>query len=152
MATVAKVEEKERMAPAEPGQMAMVWKRFRKHKLGLLGLVTLVLLILSVTFVPMLLPFNYDQIDDAAATVDIVANPLVTTAHKPMLWQSPAEIRDYTKPFVPGEPPPMVANGTAVKIRSIWEKDLKVIYNIKRIKNIATGTATDNRCLASFKF
>jgi peptide/nickel transport system permease protein len=58
MATVAKVEE--RLAPAEASQLAVTWKRFRKHRLGTLGLIVLTLLILSVIFVPMISPFEYD--------------------------------------------------------------------------------------------
>jgi len=58
--TAAKIEE--RLAPAEPGQLAATWKRFRKHKLGLIGLGTLSTLILLCIFVPLLSPYKFDEI------------------------------------------------------------------------------------------
>jgi peptide/nickel transport system permease protein len=91
MATAAKVEDRERMAPAEPGQMALVWRRFRKHKLGLIGLVTLSILVVSVVVVPMLLPFNYEQIDEGALSID----PVTNTAFKPMWFSSPMTVTTY---------------------------------------------------------
>lgn len=63
MATALKVEE--RLAPAEPSQLALTWRRFRKHRLGLTGLFVLSLLIASAIIVPMLLPFTYDDVGDA---------------------------------------------------------------------------------------
>ena len=85
MATAVKAEERERMAPAEPGQMALVWRRFRKHKLGLIGLITFTLIVLSCIFVPMILPFNYEQIDEGALLLD----PVTNTVFKPMGYTSP---------------------------------------------------------------
>jgi peptide/nickel transport system permease protein len=91
MATAVKAEDRERMAPAEPSQMALVWKRFRKHKLGLTGAITLILMVLSVIIVPMILPFEYDQQDNASMTIDPVKNTIV----KPMWYTSPPTVTTY---------------------------------------------------------
>jgi peptide/nickel transport system permease protein len=88
MAAVAKVEE--RLAPRESSQLAATWKRFRKHRLGLAGLVTLTLLVLSVIIIPILSPFEYDQIDAMALVPD--SRYPATEAnfqYKPAMWDSP---------------------------------------------------------------
>ncbi len=59
----------DRLAPAEASQLAVTWKRFRKHRLGLIGLVTLILLVASVIVVPMLTSF---QVDDVGAVEDFL--------------------------------------------------------------------------------
>lgn len=82
MATMAKVEE--RLAPAETSQMAMTWRRFRKHKLGLVGFVTILLLVLSVIIVPMISAYKYDQVDALALLPDATGS-----SFKPMFWTSP---------------------------------------------------------------
>lgn len=87
--TVAKLEE--RLAPAEPSQLLLTWRRFRKHKLGVLGMVTLTILVLSCIFVPIIMEatygFTYESIDDYALTmVDVNGN---TTPTKPMFFQTP---------------------------------------------------------------
>jgi peptide/nickel transport system permease protein len=66
MATVAQVQEEQRLAPDEASQLVTTWRRFRKHRLGLIGLVTLTLLMLSVVVVPMISPFTYDGINEAS--------------------------------------------------------------------------------------
>ncbi len=82
MATMAKVEE--RLRPAEPSQLSMTWRRFRKHKLGLTGLITLLLLVLSVIFVPIFSAYKYDQVDALALIPDDTGS-----SFKPMFWTSP---------------------------------------------------------------
>ena len=91
MAIAVKVEDKERMAPAEPSQFALVWRRFRKHKLGLTGAITLILLVLSVIFVPLFVPFSIDYIDNGALTV----HPMKNTVVKNMWWTSPITVPTY---------------------------------------------------------
>lgn len=83
MATMAKVEE--RLAPAETSQVAMTWRRFRKHKFGLIGFFTITLLIISVIVIPMLSAYQYDQIDALALMPDATGS-----SFKPMFWTSPA--------------------------------------------------------------
>src|SRR4029079_768738 len=71
MAVAARTRAVEQLAAApERGQLAQMWLRFRRHKLGLAGLITLTLLTLSVIFVPMISPFQYDQIDPEALVPD----------------------------------------------------------------------------------
>ncbi len=54
MSTAVKAIDAERLAPAEQSQLAVTWKRFRKHKLGLTGLITLSILVVSVIIIPFL--------------------------------------------------------------------------------------------------
>src|SRR5689334_13896983 len=44
MATTTTEIGAERLAPAEPGQLIVIWRRFRKHKLGLVGFFTLLIM------------------------------------------------------------------------------------------------------------
>jgi hypothetical protein len=89
MAAVARTDE--RLAPAEPGQLAQTWRRFKKHRLGLTGLVTITLLVVSVIVIPMLSPFAYDELDPEALVPDsrpgrgLEAN----FAYKPAMWDAP---------------------------------------------------------------
>ncbi len=83
MATAVKVEE--RLAPAETSQLAMTWRRFRKHRLGLIGLVTLTLLILSVIIIPELLSYKYNEVDILA----LMPTADSETVFKPMFWSPP---------------------------------------------------------------
>src|SRR5215212_10200711 len=48
----------EHLAPAEPGQIAIVWRRFRKHKLGLVGFFTLLTMTLLCVFAPFVSPHD----------------------------------------------------------------------------------------------
>src|SRR5438270_10933923 len=64
MATAVRTEE--RLAPAEESQLAVTWRRFRKHRMGLLGFFTLLLLVLSCIILPIVSPFNFDEINDAS--------------------------------------------------------------------------------------
>lgn len=61
---VTAVKQEERLAPAEPSQLVVTWRRFRKHRLGLIGMITLILLGISVIIVPILSPFAYDTPND----------------------------------------------------------------------------------------
>src|SRR5437868_5116732 len=63
------VGTQERLAPAEAGQLAVTWKRFRKHRLGLIGLFTPIVLVSSVILVPILSPFDQAAINDATPFV-----------------------------------------------------------------------------------
>ncbi|HEY0068724.1 MAG TPA: ABC transporter permease [Chloroflexia bacterium] len=89
MATMAKVEE--RLAPAEQSQLSMTWRRFRKHRMGLIGLVTITILVLSVIIIPLVSPYQYDQIDPYALVPDsrLPAAAQMTT-FKPMMWTAPS--------------------------------------------------------------
>src|SRR5207247_11080726 len=82
MATVAQVEE-QRLAPAEAGQLAVTWKRFRRHRLGLLGFFTLILLVLSSIVVPMISGYDPNRPDGEALIGDEGGNVI-----KPALWTS----------------------------------------------------------------
>lgn len=64
MATVVQADqaERERLAPAEAGQLAVTWKRFRRHRLGLLGMFTLSTLIVLCIVIPFISPYKYDEI------------------------------------------------------------------------------------------
>ncbi len=90
MATVAKLEE--RLAPAEPSQLALTWRRFRKHKLGVLGMLTLLILVLSCIFVPIVMEatygFTYESIDDEALILTDFAGKGNMTPTKPMFYQT----------------------------------------------------------------
>jgi len=62
MATVVQTGERERLAPAESSQLAVTWKRFRRHRLGLVGAITLVTMIVLCIVVPIISPYQYDQV------------------------------------------------------------------------------------------
>jgi peptide/nickel transport system permease protein len=62
MATVAQAQDRERLAPAEAGQLAVTWKRFRRHKLGVVGLFTLTTLITLCIVIPFVSVYKYDEI------------------------------------------------------------------------------------------
>ena len=89
MAAVARTED--RLAPAEPGQLAATWRRVKKHRLGLTGLVTLTLLVISVIVVPMLSPFTYDELDPEALVPDSRPGRGLESnyQYKPAMWDAP---------------------------------------------------------------
>ncbi len=89
MATAVKVQEK--FAAAEPSQLALTWRRFRKHRLGLIGFFSLILLVLSVIFVPVITGWSIDGIDDPA----LLGQP----PFKPAFWVSPTHKGEYTDQF-----------------------------------------------------
>jgi len=62
MATVAQTAERERLAPADSSQLAVTWKRFRRHKLGVLGMITFITLVGLCIVVPFVSPYQYDQV------------------------------------------------------------------------------------------
>jgi len=88
-ATTANVQE--RMAPAEPSQLVLTWRRFRKHKLGVIGLVTLTTLVLACIFVPIIMEatagFTYEAIDNVALTPVITPDGNVSST-KPMFYNT----------------------------------------------------------------
>jgi peptide/nickel transport system permease protein len=87
MAT-ADVKVQERLAPAEPSQLAVTWKRFRKHRLGVVGLYSLIIIILACVFVPIIMQamtgITYETIDDQALLPEIVNGNVTST--KPMFY------------------------------------------------------------------
>ncbi len=89
MATTA-VRLDELTAPAEPSQLVLTWRRFRKHKLGVLGMATLIILVLSCIFVPIIMEattgFTVEYIDDEALLPAIVNGNITST--KPMFYSS----------------------------------------------------------------
>jgi peptide/nickel transport system permease protein len=89
MAAVARTEE--RLAPAEPGQLAATWNRFKKHRLGLTGFATITLLVISVIVVPMISPFTYDELDPEALVPDSRPGRGLegNFAYKPAMWDAP---------------------------------------------------------------
>jgi len=89
MAAVARTEE--RLAPAEPGQLAATWNRFKKHRLGLTGFATITLLVISVIVVPMVSPFAYDELDPEALVPDSRPGRGLegNFSYKPAMWDAP---------------------------------------------------------------
>lgn len=53
----------DQLAAAEPSQISIIWRRFRKHKLAVFGLITLIAMFLACIIVPMISGYAYDQID-----------------------------------------------------------------------------------------
>ena len=90
MATTA-VRAEERLAPAPESQLAVTWRRFRRHRLGLIGLFTLIFLVLACILGPIIMEqttgFTYESIDDAAMMPTIVEGNFTTT--KPMMYAAP---------------------------------------------------------------
>ena len=66
MATSSTAIDAERLAPAEPSQLAVTWRRFRKHKLALLGLTTLVVMAVLIVLAPLFLPYKPETLDLSA--------------------------------------------------------------------------------------
>jgi peptide/nickel transport system permease protein len=51
----------ERLASVEMSQAGLIWRRFRKHRLGVIGLTVLTLVVLSVIIVPIITPFDISK-------------------------------------------------------------------------------------------
>jgi peptide/nickel transport system permease protein len=66
MATTSTAIDSERLAPAEPSQVAVTWRRFRKHKLALVGLTTLVVMAVLIILAPLFLPYKPETLDLSA--------------------------------------------------------------------------------------
>jgi peptide/nickel transport system permease protein len=66
MATTSTAIDSERLAPAEPSQLAVTWRRFRKHKLALVGLTTLTVMALLIIIAPLVLPYKPETLDLSA--------------------------------------------------------------------------------------
>jgi peptide/nickel transport system permease protein len=66
MATTSTAIDSERLAPAEPSQLAVTWRRFRKHKLALVGLTTLAVMALLIIIAPWVLPYKPETLDLSA--------------------------------------------------------------------------------------
>ncbi len=93
MATTA-IKVEERLAPAEPSQLSLTWRRFRKHKLGVAGMVTLIIMVLACIFVPIIIEstygFTYQSIDNEALTTELVNGNLTVT--KPLFFTTPTGV------------------------------------------------------------
>ncbi len=91
MATIT-AEAAERLAPAEPSQLVMTWRRFRRHRLGVVGLYTLITLVLLCVFGPIVIErvqgYTYESIDDEAL-IPVIINGNVTST-KPMFYTTPS--------------------------------------------------------------
>jgi peptide/nickel transport system permease protein len=93
-ATSATAKTAERMAPAEPSQLALTWRRFRKHRLGVAGMITLIILVLACIFVPIIMEavtpgrFTYESIDDVAL-IPTVTKEGNFTSTKPLFYSTP---------------------------------------------------------------
>ncbi len=87
MATAVGTAERERLAPAEQSQLAVTWRRFRRHKLGVAGMISLILMAIAVIVVPFLTGWTYDGIDRDALLPD-PSNPATIASYefKPALW------------------------------------------------------------------
>lgn len=48
---------------AEETQLAMIWRRFRRHKLALLGMSVIVALVLMVVFAPVIAPYDPNEVN-----------------------------------------------------------------------------------------
>jgi peptide/nickel transport system permease protein len=92
MATAVKTIDSERLAPAEQSQLAVTWKRFRKHKLGLTGLATIIILTLLCLIIPFVTGWHYDEIDRDGLLPDPNPAGPQTYEFKPAMWQDPGVI------------------------------------------------------------
>jgi len=82
MATAVQLEAKQ--ARNETSQWRVTWRRFRKHKIGVIGLITLLTLVVLTILVPIISPFSYDYIDDAALMPDLNTG----STFKPAFWSA----------------------------------------------------------------
>ena len=64
MASTSTALDAERLAAAEPSQIIVTWRRFRRHRLALVGLVVLAILALSSFLAPWIAPYDpaYQQL------------------------------------------------------------------------------------------
>jgi len=60
MATTSTALDADRLAAAEPSQLVVTWRRFRRHKLALAGLCTLSFITLACILAPVLAPYAPD--------------------------------------------------------------------------------------------
>jgi peptide/nickel transport system permease protein len=87
MASIAGTAERERLAPADQSQLAVTWRRFRKHRLGVAGFISVVILSISVILVPFFTGWHYDEIDRDALLPDPSNEFLIASYEfKPALW------------------------------------------------------------------
>jgi peptide/nickel transport system permease protein len=62
MATAVQTQQAERLAPAEEGQLAVTWRRFKRHRLGLVGVIVLTTLVTLCIVIPFISPYKYDTV------------------------------------------------------------------------------------------
>lgn len=53
----------ELLTTEEAGQLTVIWRRFKKHKLALISLIFIVFLLLVAILAPWIMPYPYDEID-----------------------------------------------------------------------------------------
>jgi peptide/nickel transport system permease protein len=110
LAVAVEVEQQkadEVVYPQEESQFLRTWRRFRKHRLGMLGLGMVVLLTIGLIIIPLLSPFDYDdlnvfQIFAPAGTISVEAGLDAEAGHR--YWLGTDELgRDVlTRLFVGG--------------------------------------------------
>ena len=61
-----------------PGQWSLLWKGFRRHRLGMIGLITFTLMVLAVIFVPIISPDPYGKVNPDGT---LWAAPMGTVDH-----------------------------------------------------------------------
>jgi peptide/nickel transport system permease protein len=63
MATTPVALDADRLAAAEPSQLIVTWRRFRRHKLAVLGLIILLVLAVLCLLAPWIAPYSYAEQD-----------------------------------------------------------------------------------------
>ncbi|MGI8588925.1 MAG: oligopeptide ABC transporter permease [Chloroflexia bacterium] len=58
MATTSTALDAERLGAAEPGQLVVTWRRFRRHKLAVVGLGTLIVMAILCALAPWIAPYR----------------------------------------------------------------------------------------------
>jgi peptide/nickel transport system permease protein len=93
MASIAGTAERERLAPSDQSQLAVTWRRFKRHRLGVAGFVTLIILTVACIVVPLFTGWHYDEIDRDALLPD-PSNPYLISSYefKPAMWEDPRNI------------------------------------------------------------
>ncbi len=76
---LARAPEGDALAERRPGQWAMTWRRFRRHKMAVAGLVVLILMFLAAVFAPVVAPYDPNKQDRTLARFGEPAAP--TLAH-----------------------------------------------------------------------
>src|SRR5512139_1104169 len=56
-----------RLGPRDAGQMAIVWRQFRRHRLALAGSAVLIVLILAAVLAPVITPYDPNAVNTALA-------------------------------------------------------------------------------------
>ena len=75
----------ELLTTEEAGQLTVIWRRFRKHKLAVISLVFIVFLLAVALLAPWLMPYPYEEIDvpNAFGSPSAERDPLSRTDRSP---------------------------------------------------------------------